>query len=285
MAGCRDNDTIEIVTLPGFLDDVSQVATVPATAQNRNIKLRVYGLEGALDVSSRSGWNKRLTVMIPALPAVTQRGHFFLQGRSRVTINYFIAGDSASDLDETYNRISRSQNIPIVLLSPPATFGSEGQYIDIHSQEGIDLLDSALNNLIEIFGAEEIVLSGQSAAGALVAILANMRNDVTCAVITSAPLDFGAHDEFNDAYSHYLGAAMPINPIETIVPRSEEHSPIFFIGYSETDQIVGQSYQINYAQQLASAGYEVHLDSAQAIDNYGHDLSVWRIQRTLECAI
>ncbi|MDG1416219.1 MAG: hypothetical protein P8P99_00295 [Maricaulis sp.] len=281
---CGREESLNIIEQPEFNQSSALVPDVEAEFTGRAISLKVFGLAGAHEAAQRDGWNRRLTVYFLSVPGRVHQNWWPLSVGTEIRIDYAQYQNSAELYNEQANRISRAQNVPILYLSPPAVFGSTGEYSDIYSASGIGFLNSAIDQLVEEFGADEVILVGQSSAGNIVGNLLPLRSDVGCAVISSAPLDLVAHEGFSSSHDHYLGAVSPLNPIEQVSLISPNDDRIVYVGYSETDQIVGPSYQIEYAQLLAASGHNVILQSAEAVDRWGHDVAVWRYNRMFECA-
>jgi len=257
---------------------------VTAQTGDRQVQMRVFGLTGALSVAQSDDWNGRLTINILSVPAQAKVGYLFYSGITEVLIDYSQYHNDAQTSNEQVDRMSVTQGIPMIFLAPAAVFGSGGEYSDIYSESGSNLLNSAIDQIVELFGPVELVLVGQSAGGMMVANLLPKRNDIRCAVISSAPLDLVAHEQFSHAHSQFLGSASPMNPIEQIasIPHIEQRH--IYIGYSLTDQIVNSSYQIEYAERLAEHGHAVTLESAPPADMWGHDIVGWRYNQMFECA-
>ena len=80
--------------------------------------------------------------------------------------------------------------MPVVLMARPGMHGSSGDHArDRHTEEEVALIDAALTQLRQRHGLGPLTIHGFSSGGAILANLLARRDDIRCAVITSAPLD------------------------------------------------------------------------------------------------
>ncbi len=286
LTGCSER-SVEVRIIGGFdPESARDIHGAPVTLPNGEPgELKVYGFDGAFEMAQAEGWNGRLTVFVLNPPAYSQ--YFRFSNTTRVTIDHQRFRSSVIDpagMDAIDNRIARARGQAIISLAQPAIFGSDGTPDLLHSQDGVTMMNEALDALMAQFGALELVLTGQSGSGIMVANLLAMRDDIACAVITSAPFDLQAQEVFNPAHHHYMGAQNPVSPVDSIEDIPHNPRRWIMIGYSETDQIVSPVYQIEYGERLIQLGHNVILEAAEPADNSGHDPVVWGDTQAHACA-
>ena len=76
---------------------------------------------------------------------------------------------------------------PFIYLGRPGVYGSSGNHSRRRLLEEGQVISAALNGLKNKFGITEFVIAGQSGGGHLTASLLTLRDDIVCAVPTSAP--------------------------------------------------------------------------------------------------
>lgn len=95
------------------------------------------------------------------------------------------------------------QGVPVFLMARPGMHGASGHHgDDRHSEAEVVLTDAAVGALKARFGLRDLVLTGFSSGGLLVANLLARRADIRCAVIASAPLDLAAFYRRQDDTLH-----------------------------------------------------------------------------------
>jgi dienelactone hydrolase len=121
-------------------------------------------------------------------------------------------------------------------MARPGMHGASGDHArDRHTEAEVALIDAALTQLRQRHGLGELTIHGFSSGGAILANLLARRDDISCAVITSAPLDLAQFYRRRDGTlpDHYAtraaGFADPIRTIaEATVPRSD--ATVFVLG-------------------------------------------------------
>lgn len=114
--------------------------------------------------------------------------------------------------------------LPVIVLGRPGMHGSSGHHArDRHTRAEVDLVDAALTALRRRYGFRDVVLSGFSSGGALAANLLARRDDISCAVLASAPLDLatfyrGPDGALPDHYAMRGDLADPMRTVGTIRP-------------------------------------------------------------------
>jgi len=82
---------------------------------------------------------------------------------------------------------SQKLRAPFIYMGRPGTLGSSGSHSRRRLLEEGQIISAALDGLKIKYGINEFVVAGQSGGGHLTASLLTLRNDIVCAVPTSAP--------------------------------------------------------------------------------------------------
>jgi hypothetical protein len=82
---------------------------------------------------------------------------------------------------------ARRLKAPYIFIARPGTHGSSGDHSRRRMLEESQIISSTLDELKKKFGIEEFVIAGQSGGGHMTTSLLTLRDDIVCAVPTSAP--------------------------------------------------------------------------------------------------
>lgn len=82
---------------------------------------------------------------------------------------------------------SRRVKAPYIFIARPGVFGSSGDHSRRRLLEESQIISSALDGLKKKYGINEFVIAGQSGGGHATTSLLTLRDDIVCAVPTSAP--------------------------------------------------------------------------------------------------
>lgn len=82
---------------------------------------------------------------------------------------------------------SQRVKAPYIFIARPGVFGSSGNHSRRRLLEESQIISSALDGLKKKFGIQEFVIAGQSGGGHVTTSLLTLRDDIICAVPTSAP--------------------------------------------------------------------------------------------------
>jgi dienelactone hydrolase len=164
-------------------------------------------------------------------PGVTYR---FAGGRAHVDqVSEFYEHTPASRRIAAEALAGAMHDLPVFLMGRIGMHGSSGHHAeDRHTQDAVQLVDAALDELKRRHGFQNFALSGFSSGGQLVANLLGRRSDIRCAVIASAPLDLALYYQGQDGTrSNYFAMhrgelADPMRTVQSI--RSD--ATVFVIG-------------------------------------------------------
>jgi hypothetical protein len=94
---------------------------------------------------------------------------------------------STERLNQSALTWSARLNAPVVFIGRPGVYGSSGNHSRRRLLEEGQVLSATLDGLKSKFGITEFVIVGQSGGGHLTTSLLTLRDDIVCAVPTSAP--------------------------------------------------------------------------------------------------
>jgi pimeloyl-ACP methyl ester carboxylesterase len=81
----------------------------------------------------------------------------------------------------------RRLNAPYIFIGRPGTHGSSGEHARRRTLDEALLISNALDQIASRHGIREFVIAGQSGGGHMTSSLLTLRDDIVCAVPTSAP--------------------------------------------------------------------------------------------------
>jgi hypothetical protein len=82
---------------------------------------------------------------------------------------------------------SRRVKAPYIFIARPGVYGSSGDHSRRRLLEESQIISATLDGLKKKFGINEFVIAGQSGGGHMTTSLLTLRDDIVCAVPTSAP--------------------------------------------------------------------------------------------------
>ncbi len=91
-----------------------------------------------------------------------------------------------------------------------------------YGEQAIDLMNAAIDVLLQVASAYRVRLVGYSGGGAMAALLAARRSDVTCLVTVAAPLDTDAWTTAI-AVSPLAESMNPLSQVSRIAPIAQTH--------------------------------------------------------------
>ena len=160
-------------------------------------------------------------------------------------------------------RVYEETDLPSIVLSRPGTHGSSGFHTQRRRPRNVAIVRAAVTALSKKYGAEELVISGQSGGGHLVGALLAERDDIQCAVASSASLavakriaHFGWSADatgYNDFY----------DPIAHVADIPEDTGRRIFIIGDPRDLNVPFSSQRAYYEEVKKAGHAIWLISTK----------------------
>ena len=111
--------------------------------------------------------------------------HGDIIGPRRSIYSYYpkLSGDA---MIKSAHSWSQRMKAPYIFIGRPGTHGSSGDHTKRRTLEEVRIISAALDALAKKYGIKEFVLAGQSGGGHSVSSLLTVRDDIVCAVPTSA---------------------------------------------------------------------------------------------------
>ncbi|MBL6458231.1 hypothetical protein JMJ55_23110 [Belnapia sp. T6] len=163
---------------------------------------------------------------------------------------------------------STMQGMPVFLIARPGMHGSSGNHAqDRHTLDELELVNGAVDALKRRYGFRDVVLSGFSSGGLLVANLLARRSDIRCAVIASAPLDLAQFRRRPDgivADDFALREGDLADPMRSVA-ATRSHAEIFVIG-DRRDRSVPHAAWIGWSAAARRQGLRVHEAETRGLD-------------------
>jgi len=157
---------------------------------------------------------------------------------------------------------------PYIRLSRPGVYGSSGDHKKRRLPREVNIVNTALNEIKKKYNIGSFILSGQSSGGHMVGSLLSLRDDISCAVITSGLVSVTNRNSIKgwstDAtgYSSYYD---PIAHVNKIVQNNKR--PIFIVGDPD-DNNVPFSTQEGYFNELKKFGHKTWLIRSKAANHH-----------------
>lgn len=191
------------------------------------------------------------------LKGAGQSAHIFLHG----DVNFRNYRASERRLKQ---RISREQRnvlgIPHIWVSRPGVFGSSGNHRrDRRTRRELDLILKALDAIKRRHRIGQIHLSGQSSGGRLVSLVLAHRNDIGCAVMSSAGLAQRKMFEFKG----FKWRERWLDPMDFVQQITDAKTRRVFVVGDPFDKVVPFDVQQIFHDELARAGKKSVLISAR----------------------
>lgn len=269
-----------------FSRTYDEVPTVSVSVDDTNFDIKAYGLNSALEISQNANWDGVIHIKIKGIRART----FRLKYRPWVEVIKVYYGEDdlknvpwaseetlvdAAYVNSLVDKLADRYQTPIIKLATPGAWGSSGSLELQYSHASYEIINKVIDEIVEQTGAERIVLSGVSSSGNVASGVMLLRNDVSCAVLASAPLNLEIAVKNNRSLNDYMGAQNVHDPYNEIRRLPVDEKRRIYIGYSETDEVVSPSSPIAYAEQLRNLGHNVVLESATPITANGHNIGLW----------
>lgn len=96
------------------------------------------------------------------------------------------AGTTTAAVQRTVDNVAKRHGVPYVFIGRPGTYGSSGEHKQRRRVAEARLISAALDAIKQRHGIEELTVAGLSGGGHVVASLLGYRQDIVCAVPTSA---------------------------------------------------------------------------------------------------
>jgi pimeloyl-ACP methyl ester carboxylesterase len=168
---------------------------------------------------------------------------------------------------------ARQLGVPYLFIGRPGVYGSSGDHMQRRRQDESLLISAAMDSLKQRHGIEEWVVAGQSGGGHVTAALLTQRNDIVCAVPTSAPSSPRIRWELMGRNRDTTGYTDSYEPSKFLV-RAQMHPAlrVFVLGNPEDRNVFWPS-QVVLADALKTAGIPVEVIEAPGSGPDGHGLS------------
>jgi hypothetical protein len=171
---------------------------------------------------------------------------------------------NTDDLSKTADAFSRMSKTTAIFLARMGVDGTSGKHVFRKSLLELHLMNAALDAIKQSHGFEGFHLAGQSGGSTLVAGLAAMRRDITCAVSGS-----GALGKSYDISSRDPARSL-VNPLEFVPPIAQNRSVRFFMVTDAADRSVPAKQQTPFVEKMRRAGREIPQYFVAATDDYHH---------------
>lgn len=125
-----------------------------------------------------------------ATTGTTQKAVVFFHGDVWIgegKTNQAYLQQSNKKVQQSADNWSRRLDAPYIFVGRPGTYGSSGDHMQRRRPAESVLLSAALDKIREKLKFKELVVAGQSGGGHVTSSLITYRNDIVCAVPTSAP--------------------------------------------------------------------------------------------------
>lgn len=182
-------------------------------------------------------------------------------------------------------RHGRDLERPYIRVARPGILGSSGNHSRRRTPREVMLMQAALEKIKHRFGIEKFILMGQSGGGLIVAGLLTLRNDIRCAVLTSAGVNVkkryrmrGRTFDFTGLYDSEI-----YDPIDHATQVIDDEDRWIYVALDVRDRNVPASLQKEYADAVKSLGHNVVVIEADAKGTNRHNLSRFGRDVALRC--
>ncbi|HEY7552288.1 MAG TPA: prolyl oligopeptidase family serine peptidase [Hyphomicrobiaceae bacterium] len=180
--------------------------------------------------------------------------------------------------------IAASAGRPAIFIARPGVYGSSGQHANRRQVREVELMDGALDEIKRRHRIGRFVLAGQSGGGHVVGAMLARRQDVECAVLTSAVVAVRARVEARRWPADVTGARTFFDPIEHVQEIKADPALRIFVVGDPRDTNVPFATQALYHEALKSRGLDAYLLKASGRGQERHGLDRWAKQIAIWCA-
>jgi pimeloyl-ACP methyl ester carboxylesterase len=205
----------------------------------------------------------------------------------RVNGRYVLADDdrfTASDVQYEARAVARIYPGYGIVLGRPGTYGSSGNHLaDRRTAGEVRAIAAALDELKARHGIKRLHLAGHSGGGHLAAALAQTRDDISCAVITSGALSVATMQRDVGVLPEHAPTPFydPIDYIEHMVARP--HLRLVIVSDPD-DKVVSFNSQREFVDRVKGRNLPVLHITAAARDRRFHNLHAHGIRLAADCA-
>ncbi|WP_246332967.1 serine aminopeptidase domain-containing protein [Aureimonas mangrovi] len=185
---------------------------------------------------------------------------------------------SPTSIETEMARWSGEAGVPAIFIARPGIYGSSGDHNDRRHEREIDLMEGAVQAVVERYGIASLILVGHSAGGQIVAALLNRRRDVDAAVISSGMVSVKQVTNFWERRRSIPGrllydASAFHDPVEAIETIRKDPLPQIYVLSDPEDRSVPFFSQLYYVRRLRVTGQEPRHIYAEAPDRQRHLLA------------
>lgn len=168
---------------------------------------------------------------------------------------------------------ARKLGQPYLFIARPGTYGSSGDHMQRRRLAESELASAALDELKKRFGIDEWVVAGQSGGGHVTSSLLTERNDIVCAVPTSAPSSPRIRWEMMGRSRDTTNFADSYEPTKYLVrERTHPALRVFVLG-NPADRNVFWRAQTVMADALKTAGIPADILEGEGTGPDAHGLA------------
>jgi pimeloyl-ACP methyl ester carboxylesterase len=205
----------------------------------------------------------------------------------RVKGRYVLADDdrfTASDVQYEARAVARIYPGYAVVLGRPGAYGSSGSHLaDRRTVREVRAIAAALDGLKARHGIKRFHFAGHSGGGHIVAALAQARDDIGCAVITSGALS--VMTMHRDA-GRPFGRTPPMfyDPIDHVARMAARPGLRLVVVSDPDDKVVSFHSQREFVDRVEARNLPIMHITAAARDERSHNLHAHGIRLAADCA-
>ena len=171
-----------------------------------------------------------------------------------------------------------------IVLGRPGTYGSSGHHLnDRRTEREVRAISAALDALKLRHGIERFHFAGHSGGGHLVAAIAQARDDIGCAIITSGALSVTTmHRDAGRAPGR--GPSWFYDPIDHVASMTARASLRLVVISDPDDKVVSFGSQREFVERVKARDLPIVHITAAAPDKQSHNLHAHGIRLAADCA-
>jgi pimeloyl-ACP methyl ester carboxylesterase len=177
---------------------------------------------------------------------------------------------------------SRYYEGPYFLIARPGTFGSSGHHLkDRRTLLEIRVASATLDALKRQYGLKRFHLVGQSGGGHTVAGLVQLRSDIGCAAIASAPISLRSMQR--DRGHPIVGKRPFYDPIDHVNAMKQRPDLRLFVVSDRKDKLVSYRSQLEFVERVKAHNLPITHVTATANDKNSHGLFNYGLRLVYDC--
>jgi pimeloyl-ACP methyl ester carboxylesterase len=172
-----------------------------------------------------------------------------------------------------------------LVLTSPGFYGSSGLEEDTYSLDGKKVIIKAIDQLVDEFKAESIIVVGGSHSGNIAAaVMSFYKRPIHCVIISSAPLDLQSPYRNLPFQDYNLRASEPFNPMNWTNSIAHDDERVIHFAYSKKGIVVDWRMTSIYADELIQNGHRVtKVEHIPSENIYYHDQPLWAFYTIKSC--